>query len=287
MSNEIKKVTVIGAGAMGSQIAMVSALGGYEVVLYDIDEKKLKEADETLRGLLGRKVQKGKMDQAVMDEAFSRLQYSHDFSMSLQDCDLVIEAIVENLEIKQELFAKLDQAAPSHTILATNSSTIVSSKLAKVTNRPEKVCNVHFFNPALVMELVEVVKNPQTSEDTAQAAMEFAKAIGKAPILLEKEIYGFVANRILNAVFDEAMYLYENGVASIEEIDLACTKGLNYPIGPFKLIDLTGIDINYHIRQIKFQETNDEKDLPQKCLTEKYEAGELGKKTGKGFYQYS
>ena len=282
----MKKVTVIGAGAMGSQIAMATALGGYNVTLYDIEQIKLDQAEHDLRGLLERKVQKNKMEQAVMDQAFAKLTCSHNFEKALQESDLVIEAIVENLEIKQELFAKLDQEAPAHTILASNSSTIVSSKLAHVTNRPDKVCNIHFFNPALVMELVEVVKNSETSDETVEKAMEYARTIGKSPILLEKEIFGFVTNRILNAVFDEAMYLYENGIASIEEIDLACTKGLNYPIGPFKLMDLTGVDVNYHIRQIKYEETKNEQDLPQTCLVEKYEAGELGKKTGKGFYQY-
>ena len=261
MNNQIKKVTVIGAGVMGSQIAMVSALGGYDVVLYDIEESKLHEAERQLRGLIQRRVDKGRLEQAEMDVAFARLSFCRDFSLALKDTDLVIEAIVENVEIKQDLFARLDKEAPEKAILASNSSTIVSSKLAKVTRRPEKVCNIHFFNPALVMELVEVCKNPHTSAETAAIAMEYAKSIGKTPILLEKEIFGFVTNRILNAVFDEAMYLYENGIATIEEIDLACTKGLNYPIGPFKLMDLTGIDVNYHIRQLKYEETKDEKDL--------------------------
>jgi len=286
MSKGIKKVSVIGSGEMGSQIAMVAALGGYKVVLYDIEQEKLQNAEGNLRKLINKKVQKKRLEKQEAEEAFKRLRFSPDLSETLADTGLVIEAIVENLEIKRSLFRNLDEKAPAEAILATNSSTIVSSKLAEVTNRPEKVCNVHFFNPALVMELVEVVQGPHTSDDTAERMMLFSQKIGKTPILLKKEIYGFVVNRILNAVFDEALYLLEEGVATIEEIDTACTKGLNYPIGPFKLIDLTGIDVNYHIRKLKYEETGNENDLPQQVLKEKYEEGKLGKKTREGFYQY-
>lgn len=286
MSNSIEKVSVIGAGAMGAQIAMSAALGGCEVTLHDIKEEQLQTAESELHNILNRKVEKKRLSKGIVEEAFHRLNFSTDLEEAVAEADLVIEAVVENLEVKRKVFAALDEAAPASAILATNSSTIVSSQLAGSTSRADKVCNIHFFNPALVMELVEVVKNPQTSEETVSKAMKFAEDIGKTPILLQKEIYGFAVNRILNAVFDEAIYLLEEGVATIEEIDLACTKGLNYPIGPFKLMDLTGIDVNYDIRKIKYEETGEEKDYPQKTLVQKYEEGKLGKKSGEGFYQY-
>ncbi len=199
---------------------------------------------------------------------------------------MVIEAIVEKLDVKRELFKMLDEITPKHAILATNSSTIVSSKIADATSRPDKVCNIHFFNPALVMELVEVVKGPHTSEETAQTSMEFVKKIYKLPVLLNKEISGFIANRILGKLMDEAVYLLENGYASFEEIDLVCTKALNHPIGPFALMDLTGIDVNYFVRMQRYEESGDERDKPAKIVRDKVEKGELGRKAGKGFYTY-
>ena len=171
----------------------------------------------------------------------------------LSNANIVIEAIVEKLDAKRELFAKLDKIVANDTILATNSSTIVSSKLADVVSHPENICNIHFFNPVLVMEMVEVVKGPHTSEETAAKSMAFVKSIRKTPVLLKKEISGFIANRILGKLMDEAVYLYENGYATHEEIDLVCKKALNHPIGPFALMDLTGIDVNYFVRMQRYQ----------------------------------
>ncbi len=199
----------------------------------------------------------------------------------------MIEAIVEKLDAKRSLFQELDSLAPQHAILATNSSTIVSSKVADVTNRADRVCNMHFFNPALVMQLVEVVRNEQTSDETVDTTVQFAKTLSKTPIVLNKEISGFIANRILGALMDEAVSLYEKGIASLEDIDTAVTKGLNHPIGPFALMDLTGIDVNYFVRMERFQETGNPDDAPKPSLVEKFEKGELGRKTGKGWYTYT
>jgi 3-hydroxybutyryl-CoA dehydrogenase len=284
---EVNNITIVGSGAMGSQISMVCALSGYEVVLHDVQQESLDKAKDTLEELMRKRVAKGRLSEEEVKAAFDRLSFSSSLADAVKNADFVIEAIVEKLETKQNLFQEMDQLAPAHAIFATNSSTIVSSKMAHVTQRPERVCNMHFFNPALVMELVEIVKGPHTSERTASIAYELAKSLSKTPILMEKEIFGFVANRILTAIFDEAMYLYENGYASFEEIDIACTKGLNHPIGPFALLDLTGIDVNYHIKTLLFGETKDEKDAPSKSLQELYERGDLGRKTGKGFYAYS
>lgn len=282
---DITKIAVIGSGTMGSQIAMVCALGGYSVVLHDINDGSLTKAKESLQGHMDRRIQKGRLTEKEVSDAFSRMSFSSSFD-DLRDVDFVIEAIVEKLEAKRELFAKLDEVTPKHAILATNSSTIVSSKIADVTNRPEKICNVHFFNPALVMELVEVVRGPHTSEETAQIAVEVVKNIRKIPVLLKKEISGFIANRILGKLMDEAVYLLENGYADHEEIDLVCTKALNHPIGPFALMDLTGIDVNYFVRMQRYKESGNEADMPAKIVQEKVRKGELGRKTGKGFYTY-
>nr|WP_263327363.1 3-hydroxyacyl-CoA dehydrogenase family protein [Neobacillus sp. Marseille-Q6967] len=285
MSVEIKKVGVIGAGTMGSQIAMVCALSGYSITLQDVSEESLAKGKNILEEQMQKRVSKGRLTAETVEAAFKRIKFTSSLE-ALSDIDIVIEAIVEKLEIKRELFSKLDKIAPAHAILATNSSTIVSSKIADVTERPEKVCNVHFFNPALVMELVEVVRGPHTSAETAETAMEFVKSINKHPILLNKEISGFVANRILGKLMDEAVYLLENGIASYEDIDIVCKKALNHPIGPFALMDLTGIDVNYLVRMQRYQESGDERDKPSRIVQEKVEKGELGRKTGKGFYTY-
>lgn len=287
MESSINRVTVIGSGAMGSQIAMVSALAGLNVYLQDISDENLKKAKESLYGHMNKRVLKNKISSEEVKDAFSRLHFVTSLEEAVNDTDFVIEAIVENLDAKRQLFSRVDQLVSEDVIIATNSSTIVSSRLADATNRPDKVCNLHFFNPVLVMELVEVVMGPDTSNETGAIAVDFVKQINKTPILLKKEISGFVANRLLGALIDEAIYLLENEVATVEEIDLACTKALNHPIGPFALLDLTGIDVNYYIRQILYEETGDESQKPQRTIEEKYINGEYGRKTGKGFYTYS
>lgn len=286
MTNTKGTVAVIGSGTMGSQIAFVSALANYDVILQDIAEESLQKAEEMLRQRMARNVEKGRVEQAEVDAAFGRLKLTTDLNEAA-NASVVIEAVVENIDIKRDLFKKLSDIVAPDAILATNSSTIVSSKIADVVTNPERVCNIHFFNPALVMEMVEVVKGPHTSDEVAQKAMEFVRSINKTPALLQKEISGFIANRILGKVFDEAVFLYENGYASHEEIDLICKKALNYPIGPFELMDLVGIDVSYNARLQRYKESGNEADKPAKLLQEKVEKGELGRKTGKGFYTYN
>ncbi|WP_042347212.1 3-hydroxyacyl-CoA dehydrogenase family protein [Bacillus massiliigorillae] len=285
MTNKLKRIGVVGAGAMGSQIAMVTALSGYSVVLQDITPESLHKSKSFLHEQMAKRIQKGRFTEEEVESAFAKLMFTTELA-ELKNTDLVIEAIVENLEAKQALFNQLDQLVPKHTILATNSSTIVSSKLIESVSRPEKVCNIHFFNPALVMELVEVVKGPHTSDETAEISMAFVESIGKKGVLLKKEISGFIANRILGKLMDEAVFLYENGYASFEEIDVAVTKALGHPIGPFALMDLTGLDVNYAVRMQRFKESGDENEKPSATVTDKVEKGELGRKTGKGFYDY-
>ncbi|MBU8906088.1 3-hydroxyacyl-CoA dehydrogenase family protein [Desertibacillus haloalkaliphilus] len=284
---QINHISVIGSGAMGSQIAMVCALAGYEVTLQDINEESLAKAKESLTGHMERRIKKGRLTVDEVNRAFNRLSFENKLEEAVKETDYVIEAIVEKVDVKRELFQQLDELTPPHTILATNSSTIVSSQIADATKRPEKVCNMHFFNPALVMELVEVVQGPHTSEETANVTVELTNKINKRPILLKKEISGFVANRILGKLMNEAIYLLENEIATPEEIDLACTKALNHPIGPFALIDLTGLDVHYNVRMQRYEESGNEEDKPSETIIEKVERGELGRKAGKGFYTYS
>jgi 3-hydroxybutyryl-CoA dehydrogenase len=286
INRSIQTVGVVGSGAMGSQIAMVCALNGYSVLLQDIEQKSLDRAKNQLHEQMNKRIIKGRLTEDEVNAAFDQITFSNELN-DLKNSDLIIEAIVEKLDAKRELFVKLDEICPSHTILATNSSTIVSSKIADVTQRPDKVCNIHFFNPALVMECVEVVGGTHTSEETANIAMEFVKSIKKSGVLLKKEISGFIANRILWSLRSEALFLVENGYATHEEVDLIVTKALGHPVGPFALMDLTGIDVTYFVRLQRFEETGDEKDKPSKLIEEKVKRGELGRKTGKGFYTYT
>lgn len=283
----IGRVLVVGAGAMGSQIAMVCALAGYSVRLTDIAAEALDAALAQLRARLDRNVEKGRLTAGERDAAFDRLETGIDMAALAADVDLVIEAAVEKLDVKRELFAVLDAACPDGAILASNSSSIVPSAMASATARPDRFCNIHFFNPALVMACVEVVRGPETSDETMDAAVQFVRSIRKQPVVLDREIPGFVANRILNAVRDEALHLYENGYADVESIDTACRTALGYPMGPFELMDLTGLDIGYHVKHARYAETGDPTHAPQRSLAERVERGDLGRKTGRGWYVYS
>ena len=281
----MRSVLVVGAGAMGSQIAMVCALAGHQVGLHDVDPAMLERADRELRDRMARQVEKGRRTADDVTAAFERLRVA-DSLAAAADADLVIEAVVERIEVKSELFAELDRLCPPATILASNSSSFVPSRLAAATGRADRVCNLHFFNPALVMACVEVVPGPETSAQTVASCVDLVESLGKVPVVLEKEIPGFVANRILNAVRDEAIRLYEGGYAGVEAIDTACRTALGYPMGPFELMDLTGIDIGYLTKQARYAETGDPADLPSRSVTELVERGHLGRKTGRGWYTY-
>lgn len=284
--DDIHHVCVVGAGSMGHQIAMLCALGGYETVIQDVNEESLEKANEALQFQIGKWVKKGKISETEKADAFSRLTFTTSLKEAATNADFVIEAIVEKLDVKREVFAELDELTPKHTIFATNSSTIVSSLLAEATSRPDKVCNMHFFYPPLVMDCIEVVRSEQTSEETVNVTMALSEKINRTAVLLNKEISGFVANRILGALSKEAVKLYEEGYASFQDIDLICTKALKHPIGPFALMDLSGIDVAYFVNQQRYAETGDPEDKPAKCIEEKVEAGTLGRKTGQGWYSY-
>jgi 3-hydroxybutyryl-CoA dehydrogenase len=283
---EIQKITVVGAGNMGHQIALCAALSGFQVKCFDTNSDVLAKAITFTTNYLKERITKGKLTEVEANQAKENLLFVATIEEAVVDTDLVIEAIIEKLEVKRTLFAKLDEICPAHTILATNSSYIVSSKIADATNRPEKVCNMHFFNPALVMKLVEVVQGEHVSEETVEAVVNAAKKMNKTPVLLHKEIYGFLANRLLQATRKEALKLLDMGVASFEDIDTAAMNGLGYPMGPFQLLDLTGIDLAYHVDTEKYQESGNPDDKPSPTVVDKFNKGEFGKKVGKGFYDY-
>jgi 3-hydroxybutyryl-CoA dehydrogenase len=283
---EIQKITVIGAGNMGHQIALCAAMSGLQVKCFDSNPDILSKAIDFADNYLAERIVKGKLTEVEAKNAKDNLLFVATLEEAVIDTDLVIEAIIEKLEIKRKLFAELDKMCPSHTILATNSSYIVSSKIADATNRPDKVCNMHFFNPALVMKLVEVVQGSHVSNETVESVMNAAKKMNKTPVLLHKEIYGFLANRLLQATRKEALKLLDMGVASFEDIDTAAKNGLGYPMGPFQLLDLTGIDLAYHVGIEKYEESGNPDDKPSPTVVEKFNKGEFGKKVGKGFYEY-
>ena len=289
--DELKTVVVIGAGAMGQQIAMNTALNGrkhnYKVILCDSFPAALEKAEKWAGEYLPGRVAKGRITQEEADQVQGNLSFSQDVEGAAAQADLVIEAIIEDLQAKRDLFQRISRVAKPDAVLGTNSSNLVSSKLADVTEHPERLLNIHYFNPALVMQLVEIVRGPHTGEEAIQIAREFAIRTGKYPIIIQKEIAGFVANRINAAVTREACSLLEKGIATVEDIDTACEKGLGYPMGPFRLMDLTGIDVNYYVRRDRYAESGDENDKPSPLVIEKFKKGEFGRKTGKGWYDYT
>jgi len=280
------KLAVIGAGSMGAQIALQAALHDVEVVLQDKDEAQLGKARESNRGHLARRVEKGKLSQANAELALERVGTTMDLGQAVFEADFVIEAVFEDIEAKRAIFEAVDGLAPPDAILASNSSTIGISKLADVTRRPERCLNMHFFYPVLVMDLVEIVRGPKTSDDAVERAVALARQIGRTPVVLNKEIDGFIVNRILHAATQEAYRLLDAHVASFEDIDIAVEKGLNWPMGPFRLGDFSGLDVTYNARLHMYRSTGDDRYKPSPQLEAKVTAGKLGRKTGEGWYTY-
>ncbi len=280
------RLTVVGAGSMGAQIAQQAALYGADVFLHDQSAEQLQKARDSNRGHLLRRVEKGRLAEVEAERALAAVRETTDLSEAVEGADFVIEAVFEDLELKRSVFAELDRAAPKDAVLASNSSTMGISKIAGATSRPELCVNMHFFYPVLVMDLVEVVRGPQTSNETVDRAMSVAREIGRTPVLINKEIDGFIVNRILHAATQEAYRLLDAGVASFEDIDLAVEKGLNWPMGPFRLGDFSGLDVTYKARLHMYRTTGDERFRPSPQLEAKVKAGKLGRKTGEGWYRY-
>ena len=271
---------------MGSQIALQTALSGrYEVTLVDSMPGQLERAQAQNRRLMDRRVEKGRLTKEAAAGALARIEHSSELDSASARADLVIEAVIEDFDAKKGVFDVLGKHTKKDAILASNSSTIAISRLAEFTGRPEQCCNMHFFHPVTVMQLCEVVRGPKTSETTIATAMDFVRSIDRTPVLLQKEIWGFIVNRILFAASEEAMRLLEGGYATAEDIDIAVQKGLNWPMGPFHLLDFSGLDIFYGA--LRDRHRQGEGDEAPEVLRKLVEAGHLGKKTGKGFFEYS
>jgi 3-hydroxybutyryl-CoA dehydrogenase len=284
--NDVKNICVVGAGNMGHQISLLCAIHGYKTTCTDVVPDILKKAEKFADTYLPGRVEKGKMTKETAEKARQNISFTLDLKEAVKDANYVIEAVVEVLDVKRKIFTDLDKLAPPPAILATNSSAIVSSLIADATKRPSKVVNVHFFNPALVMKLVEVVKGPHVSDETAQISMDLCTKLEKVPVLIKKEVEGVLLNRIFRVITKEALWMLEMGIATAEDIDKACVHGAGHPMGPFRLMDLTGIDLNYIMSMERFRKTGDPADLPAPSVVEKYMQGRYGEKTGKGWYDY-
>lgn len=282
---EIKKIGVLGAGTMGNGIAQVAAQSGFEVVMRDIEERFVENGLKAIEKFLSKSVEKGKMTEDQKKNVLARIKGTTRME-DLKDVDFVIEAVFEDLELKKNVFRQLDELTKDHVILTTNTSSMSITEIAVSTRRPEKVAGMHFFNPAPLMRLVEVIRGYHTNDETVRIVMELAKKFGKEPVEVKKDTPGFIVNRLLMPHFIEAIKMAEEGIASIEDIDKAVKLGLNYPMGPFELMDLTGIDIALHVIEYLYRELNKEsKWSAPTLLRSMVRAGRLGKKTGGGWYQ--
>ena len=282
---ELKRVAVVGGGTMGSQIALQTALSGrYDVTLVDIVAGQVERARAQNRKLVDRAVEKGRLGPDQAERVMERIKDSNRLAGAVGDADLVIEAVIENFDAKKSVFEDLGTHTKNDAILASNSSTIVISRLAEFCGRPERCCNMHFFHPVTVMRLCEVVRGPKTSDETVETAMEFVRSIDRTPVLLKKEIWGFIVNRVLFAAAEEAMRLLEGGYASAEDIDIAVQRGLNWPMGPFHLLDFSGLDVFYGAMQDR-NRLGEGSEAPE-VLRNLVEEGRLGRKTGRGFFDY-
>ena len=281
----MKKIVVIGGGTMGLDIAQVFARSGYDVVVRDIKDEIIKASEARLNKGLDKLVAKGKMDEAGKKAITDKITFTVDLAAAA-DADLVVEAAIENLEIKKSIFAELDALCKPETILASNTSSISITAIAAATKRPDKFIGMHFFNPATMMKLVEVIRGAHTSDETCKTITELSVAIGKEPVEVN-EAPGFVVNKILVPMINEAIDLLYTGVASAEGIDTAMKLGANHPMGPLALGDLVGLDVCLAIMDTLYKETGDSKYRASLLLRKMVRAGHLGRKTGKGFFDYN
>jgi 3-hydroxybutyryl-CoA dehydrogenase len=282
---KIKKVGVLGSGLMGSGIAEVAARAGYDTVVREVTDELLDKGLARIRGSMDKAVEKGKMEPAARDQAVSRLSGTVTDLSALADCDLVVEAIVENLEEKKKTFAALDEAVKAEAIFASNTSSLTITQIAMFTKRPDQFVGLHFFNPVPVMKLVEVVRTILTSGETFDLAFEFARSLGKEPIAC-RDNSGFVVNRLLVPYLLDAIRALEEGAGTVEDIDKGMQLGCGYPMGPFTLLDFVGLDTTYYIANIMFEEYREKRFAPPALLKQMVLAGRLGRKSGRGFYEH-
>ncbi|MFE7082149.1 3-hydroxybutyryl-CoA dehydrogenase [Priestia megaterium] len=280
----IETVMVIGAGQMGAGIAQVFAASGYQVSLYDVDQKNTQKGIEGIDKRLKKQVEKGSLSAKEYEEIMERLHLVNEITAA-QKADLIVEAVVEKMEVKQAIFAELDSLAPSHTVLATNTSSLPITEIAAVTTRPEKVIGMHFMNPVPVMKLVEIIRGLATTDEVYQAVYETTKKLNKTPVEVH-DFPGFVSNRILMPMINEAVFTLYEGVANEEDIDQVMKLGMNHPMGPLTLADFIGLDTCLFIMETLHKGFGDDKYRPCPLLRKYVKAGWLGRKTGKGFFTY-
>lgn len=283
----MEKVGVIGGGQMGSQIAALAAMAGYETHVYDSDTKNLESKVKFTEDNLVNLIDKGRYENSKLDNFKNNLKISETIDQTINDKTFVIEAVVERLDVKLEIFENISKKLDENVVLATNSSFIPASELAKSCDHPSRFINMHFFYPPIRMDLVEISYPVETNKETIERTQKLGKDMGRTVITCKKETPGFIVNRMLAALTDEAYQLYDEGIADFKDIDIAIKKGLNHPLGPFELSDYSGLDIHYYAKLKIYNETNDPKDYPKEFLEEKVKKGELGVKSGKGFYDYS
>ena len=284
---EIKTIGVLGAGVMGNGIAQVAAQSGYNVILRDIEDRFVEGGIKNIDKFLSKTVEKGKMSADDKNAIMGRIKGTTDMG-AMKDADFIVEVVVEIMDIKKKVFAELDEITKPDVILSSNTSSMSLTEMATATKRPDKVVGMHFFNPVPLMKLVEVIRGIQTSDATVATTIDLTRKLGKEPVEVKVDIPGFLVNRLMVPHFIEAIKLWEQGIASKEDIDKAAKLGLNYPMGPFELMDLTGLDINLHVQQYFYD--NLPKELkwdPPLTLKNLVKSGGLGRKSGKGWYDYS
>jgi len=281
---EIKTIGVIGAGAMGSGIAQVAATAGFQVIMRDIEDRFVEKGMTGIEKFLTKSVSKGKITEDAKKDILGRIRGTTNME-DLKDIDYAIEAVLENIDLKKEVFQTLDKLCRDEVVLTSNTSSMSITEIAASTNRPDRIAGMHFFNPAPIMKLVEIIHGYQTSDDTIKTIFGVTEKMGKAPVEVKKDSPGFIVNRIMMPHMLEAIKIVEEGIASKEDVDKAVKLGLNYPMGPFELMDLTGIDIAYHVTEYFYKELNKEsKWVSPNLLKTMIRAGRLGKKTGGGWY---